>query len=143
MYMHMNMDMNMDMDMDMDINHRDAAAKFAEILGAAGFGGSGVPGMLHCFTGNGEELRQCLELGLHIGITGWVSVAAGRHRGCASTVRVQLTDYDVCVCGLGAGSLVIVALLLLRLKLTLMLLCWGLHVCACAGERRPARAWWC
>lgn len=52
---------------------RDAGAKFAEILGAAGFGGSGVPGMLHCFTGNGEELQQCLNLGLHIGITGWVS----------------------------------------------------------------------
>jgi TatD DNase family protein len=51
---------------------RDAGAKFAEILGAAGFGSSGVPGMLHCFTGNGEELRQCLDLGLHIGITGWV-----------------------------------------------------------------------
>lgn len=52
---------------------RDAGAKFAEVLGAAGFGGSGVPGMLHCFTGNGEELRQCLDLGLHIGITGWVN----------------------------------------------------------------------
>lgn len=55
-------------------NCRDAGAKFAEILGAAGFGSSGVPGMLHCFTGNGEELRQCLELGLHIGITGWVGM---------------------------------------------------------------------
>jgi hypothetical protein len=32
-----------------------------------------VPGMLHCFTGNGQELQQCLDLGLHIGITGWVS----------------------------------------------------------------------
>lgn len=52
---------------------RDAGAKFAEILGAAGFGSSGVPGMLHCFTGNAQELQQCLELGLHIGITGWVS----------------------------------------------------------------------
>jgi Tat protein secretion system quality control protein TatD with DNase activity len=35
-----------------------------------------VPGMLHCFTGNGEELQQCLDLGLHIGITGWVSEGA-------------------------------------------------------------------
>lgn len=52
---------------------RDAGAKFAEILGAAGFGSSGVPGMLHCFTGNAQELQQCLELGLHIGITGWVN----------------------------------------------------------------------
>ena len=28
--------------------------------------------MLHCFTGNRAELEQCLALGLHIGITGWV-----------------------------------------------------------------------
>lgn len=87
---------------------RDAGAKFAEILSAAGSsssssassgGGSGasngdaaaaaaageglprqrqqqqqlpVSGVLHCFTGNGDELRDCLDLGLHIGITGWV-----------------------------------------------------------------------
>jgi TatD DNase family protein len=68
---------------------RDAGEKFAAILGeaaaeAAGAkaGGNGasapsnqklpVPGVLHCFTGNGQELRECLELGLHIGITGWV-----------------------------------------------------------------------
>jgi TatD DNase family protein len=31
-----------------------------------------VPGVLHCFTGNAQELRECLDLGLHIGITGWV-----------------------------------------------------------------------
>ncbi|WP_108653070.1 3'-5' ssDNA/RNA exonuclease TatD [Dongshaea marina] len=32
-----------------------------------------IPGMLlHCFTGNREELEECLELGLMIGITGWV-----------------------------------------------------------------------
>lgn len=28
--------------------------------------------VLHCFTGNAEELDECLALGLHIGITGWV-----------------------------------------------------------------------
>lgn len=32
-----------------------------------------LPGaVLHCFTGNRAELEQCLALGLHIGITGWV-----------------------------------------------------------------------
>lgn len=31
-----------------------------------------IGGVLHCFTGNGDELRQCLDLGLCIGITGWV-----------------------------------------------------------------------
>ena len=28
--------------------------------------------MLHCFTGTGEELNAYLEMGLHIGITGWI-----------------------------------------------------------------------
>ena len=28
--------------------------------------------VLHCFTGNGDELAECLALGLHNGITGWV-----------------------------------------------------------------------
>ncbi len=28
--------------------------------------------VLHCFTGNGDELAECLALGLHIGVTGWV-----------------------------------------------------------------------
>ena len=32
-----------------------------------------LPGaVLHCFTGNRNELEECLALGLHIGITGWV-----------------------------------------------------------------------
>lgn len=66
---------------------RDAGDAFAEILraaggsAAAGNGGGGaegssdslaVPGVLHCFTGSGAELAQCVALGLHIGITGWV-----------------------------------------------------------------------
>ena len=28
--------------------------------------------VLHCFTGTADELDECLALGLHIGITGWV-----------------------------------------------------------------------
>ncbi|KAI8473914.1 MAG: hypothetical protein J3K34DRAFT_366525 [Monoraphidium minutum] len=69
---------------------RDAGEKFAEVLrgagaaveghengGESGGGGRGaarlaVPGVLHCFTGSGAELRDCLGLGLCIGITGWV-----------------------------------------------------------------------
>jgi TatD DNase family protein len=39
---------------------------------AAGTVHLGVPGVLHCFTGSGAELRECLDLGLHIGITGWI-----------------------------------------------------------------------
>ncbi|MCW8886139.1 MAG: TatD family hydrolase, partial [Motiliproteus sp.] len=29
-------------------------------------------GVLHCFTGTKEELYDCLDLDLHIGITGWI-----------------------------------------------------------------------
>lgn len=32
-----------------------------------------VPAMVsHCFTGNADELEQCLSAGMYIGITGWV-----------------------------------------------------------------------
>ncbi|GBF91465.1 DNase [Raphidocelis subcapitata] len=60
---------------------RDAAARRAGGAGAGAAAGAaagsgvaelGVPGVLHCFTGNGEELKDCLALGLSIGITGWV-----------------------------------------------------------------------
>jgi TatD DNase family protein len=29
-------------------------------------------GVAHCFTGGLRELRDCLDLGLHIGVTGWI-----------------------------------------------------------------------
>ena len=29
-------------------------------------------GVSHCFTGNRDEMRACLDMGLHIGITGWI-----------------------------------------------------------------------
>ncbi|WP_205416584.1 TatD family hydrolase, partial [Escherichia coli] len=32
-----------------------------------------IPGaVLHCFTGSRSEVQECLDLGLFIGITGWV-----------------------------------------------------------------------
>ena len=31
-----------------------------------------VGGVAHCFTGGASELRDCLDLGLYIGVTGWV-----------------------------------------------------------------------
>lgn len=33
---------------------------------------STIHGVSHCFTGNLEELKQCLDMGLYIGITGWI-----------------------------------------------------------------------
>lgn len=39
-------------------------------------------GVAHCFTGVGNELDDCLELGLHIGITGWIcDERRGAHLG--------------------------------------------------------------
>ncbi len=51
------------------LHERDAQQRFCEILRAVR---KGVPAVLHCFTGTGEGLRQCLDMGLHIGITGWI-----------------------------------------------------------------------
>ena len=51
------------------LHQRDAHADFAAILREHGARHRGVA---HCFTGGGEELRCYLELGLAIGITGWI-----------------------------------------------------------------------
>jgi TatD DNase family protein len=31
-----------------------------------------VAGVVHCFTGNAQEAQEALDLGLYIGITGWI-----------------------------------------------------------------------
>jgi TatD DNase family protein len=51
------------------LHERDARTKFCEILEATR---RNCPAVLHCFTGTGEELKAYLDLGLHIGITGWI-----------------------------------------------------------------------
>lgn len=49
---------------------RDAHHRFVEILRPWL---SRLPGaVLHCFTGSDAELDECLALGLHIGVTGWI-----------------------------------------------------------------------
>lgn len=52
------------------LHQRDAHADFIEILGPAM--GNITRAVAHCFTGGAEELKACLDLGLYIGITGWV-----------------------------------------------------------------------
>jgi len=52
------------------LHQRDAHADFLAILQE--FRGKLVGGVAHCFTGGGAELEAYLELGLFIGITGWV-----------------------------------------------------------------------
>jgi len=58
------------------LHSRDAHPRFAEILRHHRVG----PGVAHCFTGEAAELRAYLDLGLHIGITGWIcDERRGRH----------------------------------------------------------------
>ncbi len=52
------------------LHQRDAHADFVAILREH------LPrlrrGVAHCFTGTRDELLECLDLGLHVGITGWI-----------------------------------------------------------------------
>ena len=52
------------------LHQRDAHDDFLAILKEHEAGGMG--GVAHCFTGGPAEAESYLELGLHIGITGWV-----------------------------------------------------------------------
>jgi len=49
---------------------RDAHERFIDILRP--WRAKLPAAVLHCFTGSEKELKECLELDLHIGITGWV-----------------------------------------------------------------------
>jgi TatD DNase family protein len=51
------------------MHERDARRRFSEILSATR---KRVPAVLHCFTGTQDELKTYLDMGLHIGITGWI-----------------------------------------------------------------------
>lgn len=50
------------------LHSRDAHPRFAEILRAHKVSTA----VAHCFTGEADELRAYLELGLYVGITGWI-----------------------------------------------------------------------
>ena len=50
------------------LHSRDAHPRFAEILKSYGV----KKAVAHCFTGTREELKAYLDLGLYIGITGWI-----------------------------------------------------------------------
>jgi TatD DNase family protein len=52
------------------LHQRDAHADFVDILTPVL--GRISRGVAHCFTGGREELRQYLDLGLYIGVTGWI-----------------------------------------------------------------------
>ena len=50
------------------LHSRDAHPRFAEILKHHQV----KTAVAHCFTGEREELKACLDLGLYVGITGWI-----------------------------------------------------------------------
>lgn len=53
-------------------HERESRGRFLEILNA--HGSQIKKGVVHCFSGNEAELRQYLELGLYIGITGVLTI---------------------------------------------------------------------
>jgi len=58
------------------LHSRDAHPRFAEILKEHKV----EKAVAHCFTGEREELHAYLDLGLHVGITGWIcDERRGRH----------------------------------------------------------------
>jgi len=52
------------------LHQRDAHAEFVRILRE--YGAELPPAVAHCFTGTLAEAEECLAMGLHIGITGWI-----------------------------------------------------------------------
>jgi TatD DNase family protein len=56
----------------MIFHERDSNGRFLEILKGRGL--TEINGVVHCFSGNGQELDQYLALGLHIGITGILTI---------------------------------------------------------------------
>ncbi len=58
-----------ELQMPLFLHERDAQQRFSEILKQTR---KSVPAVIHCFTGTREESKAYLDLGLHIGITGWI-----------------------------------------------------------------------
>lgn len=56
------------LDMPLFIHDRDSGTDLFELLSEF----DGLRGVVHCFTGTEEQLKQYLELGYYIGVTGWI-----------------------------------------------------------------------
>ena len=67
------------------LHQRDAFDDFINIV--ARYRSQLGPVVLHCFTGSESELIRCIELDLHIGITGWI---CDERRGLALQQMVRL-----------------------------------------------------
>ena len=62
------LELGLDLGMPLFLHSRVAHPRFAEILKAHGV----KRAVAHCFTGEREELHAYLDLGLYVGITGWI-----------------------------------------------------------------------
>lgn len=71
------------------MHERDASQRFVEIIGE--FADRLPAGVVHCFTGDKAALRQYLDLGLSIGITGWI---CDERRGLALQQLLQYIPLD-------------------------------------------------
>jgi len=58
-----------ELQMPLFLHERDARERFCQILATTR---KRVPAVIHCFTGTREDLETYLNMGLHIGITGWI-----------------------------------------------------------------------
>jgi TatD DNase family protein len=69
-------ELGLELGMPLFLHSRDAHPRFAQILKTHGV----KHAVAHCFTGEREELHAYLDLGLYIGITGWIcDERRGRH----------------------------------------------------------------
>lgn len=69
------------------IHDRDSNGLLKEILNNY----SDIPGVVHCFTGSTELMKEYLELGFYIGITGWI---CDERRGSALRESVRYIPDD-------------------------------------------------
>ncbi len=67
-------------------HERDSAGRFYDILEEY-FQGREARGVVHCFSGDSAALKRCLDLGLHIGITGILT-----HKKRGALLREQARD---------------------------------------------------
>ncbi len=74
-----------DLDLPVIFHERDSNGRLFEILKS--HFKTGRQGVVHCFSGNEEEMKQYLDLGLHIGITGILTIK-GRGKNLRKLVRL-------------------------------------------------------
>lgn len=82
-----------ELDLPLIFHERDSEGRFLEIIRKKM--GSEIDGVVHCFSGDRKELDQYLELGLHIGITGILTI---KKRGAGlRELAAQIPDSKILI----------------------------------------------